>query len=105
MIYGNVIIKIPKDNKVKMSKHVSHPQLQKRIGEKVIKHMSIMIKEKFQYSIDGAYYVHPRNKKGQFDLKKILPEIEKKDPHDPVSEVRAHKKKEKLIRKEDKRNG
>ena len=54
----------------------------KKIRGKVIKHMSISVKEKFWYSSDGAFYIHPKNRKREFTLKRILAEIEKEDPHE-----------------------
>ena len=82
MVYGNIIMKILQKHHVKIPKHVGHPQLMRKIGDKVIKHMSILVKEKFWYSIDGAFYVHPKNRKREFTLKKILAEIEKENPHE-----------------------
>ena len=63
MFYGNVIMKILQYKKVKFPKHNAHPQHLKKIGEKVLKHMSIIVKDNFWFSRDGAFYVHPRNRK------------------------------------------
>ena len=55
MFYGNVIMKILQYKKVTFPEHNSHPQHLKKIGEKVLKHMSIVVKDKFWFSRDSAF--------------------------------------------------
>ena len=88
-----------------LPEHNSHPQHLKKIGEKVLKHMSIVVKDKFWFSRDGAFYVHPRNRKNVLDWQKIKVEIEGEDPHDPQEKRASQEKVEKKFTSKDKGKG